>query len=346
MSQNIRVGIVGATGYTGSELLRLLAQHPHAKVHTVTSRSEAGVHLADYFPALRGVYDLSFARPQEAPLHECDVVFFATPHGIAMQQAPELLEKGTKIIDLSADYRIKNIDIWEKWYHVKHQSPEWAAKAVYGLVEMNRDAIRNAQLVANPGCYPTAVTLPLLPLISSGCLKENTPIIANCISGVSGAGRNARIGNLLCEAGDNFKAYAVGGHRHLPEIQENIQNIQANCPHELIFVPHLAPMIRGMHATIYLHCQNNPRKPLEDFYAHHAFVDVLPEGIYPETRSVRASNICRIAIEKAPGNDNMWIVLSVIDNLVKGAAGQAIQNMNIMFDFNETSALNTPPLMP
>lgn len=346
MSSTLKIGIVGATGYTGSELLRLLAQHPHASVHTVTSRSEANIHVADYFPTLRGFYDLSFEHPQKAPLHECDVVFFATPHGIAMQEAPALLEQGIRVIDLSADYRLKDINIWQQWYKTTHQSPQWAAKAVYGLVEMNRAEIKNAQLIANPGCYPTAVSLPLLPLISSGCLKENSPIIADCKSGVSGAGRNARIGNLFCEAGDSMKAYAVNGHRHLPEIKENCIHIQAAFEHELVFVPHLTPLIRGMYATIYIQCQDNPNDIVRTFYANEPFVDVLPEGIYPETRSVRAANMCRISIEKAPYSDETWVVLSVIDNLVKGAAGQAIQNMNVMFGFDETLALNTPPLTP
>ena len=348
MTQTIKVGIVGATGYTGVELLRLLAQHPQVQVAAVTSRGEAGVALADYFPSLRGIYpDLYFQTPDQADLAACDVVFFATPNGVAMQEAPALLAAGVKVVDLSADYRIQDIATWQQWYGMTHASPEWVARAVYGLSELNRSAIAQAQLVANPGCYPTCVSLPLVPLLQQGCLKSGAPLIADCKSGVSGAGRKASVGTLFAEAGDNFKAYGVGGHRHLPEIRQTINTLQSGVADGLVFVPHLTPLIRGMHATIYLHTVAgvNPHALLAEHYHNSPFVDILPAGSTPETRSVRGANTCRISVQQAPQSE-VWIILSVIDNLVKGAAGQAVQNMNIMFGIDESTGLNITPLLP
>ncbi len=347
MSDRIKAGIVGATGYTGVELLRLLAAHPNVDVCAVTSRSEAGIAVADYFPSLRGVYDLAFQTPDEADLAQCDVVFFATPNGVAMKEAPALLAQGVRVVDLSADYRLQDIPVWEKWYGMAHASPETVARAVYGLSEMNRSSIAQAQLVANPGCYPTCVSLALLPLLKAGRLKENMPLIADCKSGVSGAGRKANVGTLFCEAGDNFKAYGVGGHRHLPEIKQTISGLQSSVAEGLVFVPHLTPMIRGMQATMYLHLHDgtDPHEILANFYCNSPFVDIMPPGSTPETRSVRGANLCRISVQQAP-QSNVWIVLSVIDNLVKGAAGQAVQNMNIMFGFNEKAGLHNAPLLP
>ena len=348
MTQTIKVGIVGATGYTGVELLRLLAQHPQVQVAAVTSRGEAGMALADYFPSLRGIYpDLYFQTPDQADLAACDVVFFATPNGVAMQEAPALLAAGVKVVDLSADYRIQDIATWQQWYGMTHASPEWVARAVYGLSELNRSAIAQAQLVANPGCYPTCVSLPLVPLLQQGCLKSGAPLIADCKSGVSGAGRKASVGTLFAEAGDNFKAYGVGGHRHLPEIRQTINTLQNGVADGLVFVPHLTPLIRGMHATIYLHTVAgvNPHALLAEHYHNSPFVDILPAGSTPETRSVRGANTCRISVQQAPQSE-VWIILSVIDNLVKGAAGQAVQNMNIMFGIDESTGLNITPLLP
>lgn len=345
----LKVGIVGATGYTGVELLRLLAHHPHAQVVAITSRGEAGVHIADYFPSLRGVYDLHFQNPEEANLTQCDVVFFATPHGVAMRDAPALLEAGVRVIDLSADFRLKDIPTWEKWYGLPFTAPEALAEAVYGISELNREQIQTARLVANAGCYPTCVSLPLIPLLKQKALLENMPIIADCKSGVSGAGRKASVGTLLCEAGDNFKAYGIAGHRHLPEIRQTIEQLQPEVAHQLIFVPHLTPMIRGMHATNYVHLKDGiqPHELLSEFYANSPFVDVMPIGSTPETRSVRGANICRISVQRAPEfAGNVWILMSVQDNLVKGAAGQAVQNMNLMFGFAENSGLTQVALLP
>ncbi|MBR7060011.1 MAG: N-acetyl-gamma-glutamyl-phosphate reductase [Neisseriaceae bacterium] len=349
MNQMIKIGIVGATGYTGVELLRILSNHPNANIAVVTSRGDAGTKLCDMFPSLRGVYpDLLFTHPDEAKLDECDLVFFATPNGIAMTQTVELLNKGVKVIDLSADFRIRDIATWEEWYKMTHACPDTVKQAVYGLPEMNRDKIAKAQLIANPGCYPTCVTLALLPLLRAGCLKANAPIIADCKSGVSGAGRKGAVANLLCEAGDNFKAYGAAGHRHLPEIKQNIGDIASGFADNFIFVPHLTPLIRGMHATIYVQAENaaNLHETLLEFYSGSLFVDVLPCGVLPETRSVRASNFCRIGVVKAPQTDNAYILFSVIDNLVKGAAGQAVQNMNIMFSLPENEGLKITPVLP
>jgi N-acetyl-gamma-glutamyl-phosphate reductase len=341
----IKVGIVGGTGYTGVELLRLLSQHPEVELTAITSRGEAGTPVADMFPSLRGRVSLRFSDPKDAPLDKCDIVFFATPNGIAMQQSKALLDAGVRVIDLAADFRIKDVALWEKWYGMPHAAPELVTQAVYGLPEVNRDAIRTARLVANPGCYPTAAQLGLLPLVEAGCV-DVTSLIADCKSGVSGAGRKAETHILFAEASDNFKAYGVAGHRHLPEIRQGL-SIAAGVPVGLTFVPHLTPLIRGIHATMYARVTRE-----EDFqalyearYAKEPFVDVLPAKSHPETRSVRASNICRIAVHRPQEGDTL-VILSVIDNLTKGAAGQAVQNMNLMFGFDECAALSQVPVLP
>ena len=341
----IKVGIVGGTGYTGVELLRLLALHPNAELTVITSRGEAGLPVAEMFPSLRAYVDLKFSDPAQVDLSVCDVVFFATPNGIAMQQTRDLLAKGVRVIDLAADFRIKDIATWEKWYGMTHACPELVAEAVYGLPEINREKIKQAKLVANPGCYPTAVQLGFMPLLESGAI-DPTFLIADAKSGVSGAGRKAEVHALLAEAGDNFKAYGVSGHRHLPEISQGLKAM-ANKEVGLTFTPHLLPMIRGIHATLYAKLTKpvDLQKLFEERYANELFVDVLPKGSHPETRSVRGSNQCRIAVHQPQGGDTV-VILSVIDNLVKGAAGQAVQNMNIMFGFNETTGLDIVPLLP
>lgn len=341
----IKVGIVGGTGYTGVELLRLLAQHPDVELTAITSRADAGTPVAQMFQSLRGYVDLNFTRPDEANLDQCDVVFFATPNGIAMQQTPALLAAGVKVIDLAADFRIKDVGEWEKWYGMEHACPDVVAEAVYGLPEMNREEIKKARIVANPGCYPTAVQLGFLPLLETGFVKIDN-LIADSKSGVSGAGRKTELGNLYSEAADNFKAYGVAGHRHLPEIRQGLARMAR---HEvgLTFVPHLTPMIRGIHATLYgtLTRDVDLQALFEQRYANEPFVDVLPAGSLPDTRSVRGANCCRIAVHR-PQQGDVVVVLSVIDNLVKGAAGQAVQNMNIMFGLPETTALAIVPLLP
>ncbi|MCH8499816.1 MAG: N-acetyl-gamma-glutamyl-phosphate reductase [Marinobacter sp.] len=344
----IKIGIVGGTGYTGVELLRLLAAHPQADVVMITSRSEAGMSVADLYPNLRGHYSLAFTEPAEQELAACDLVFFATPHGVAMRMVPGLIAAGTRVVDLSADFRIKDLDVWSKWYGMPHESPEWAARAVYGLPEVERDAIRTAQLVANPGCYPTAIQLGFLPLLEQG-LVDATRLIADAKSGASGAGRQASVGMLHGEIGESFKAYGASGHRHLPEIRQGLSAASGTAA-GLTFVPHLLPMIRGIEATLYAELKDVSRFDelqalYEARYAQEPFVDVLPFGSHPETRSVRGGNMCRIALHRQE-ESNVVIVSSVIDNLVKGAAGQAIQNMNIMFGLDEALGLDQPALLP
>ncbi len=341
----IKVGIVGGTGYTGVELLRLLAQHPEVELAVITSRAEAGSAVADMFPSLRGRVALRFADPATAPLKECQVVFFATPNGVAMQQAKSLLDAGVRIVDLAADFRFKDIALWEKWYGMTHAAPELVAEAVYGLPELNRQQIKGARLVANPGCYPTAVQLGFLPLIEAGCVDTNY-LIADAKSGVSGAGRKAETHILFAEASDNFKAYGVAGHRHLPEIRQGLSGISGSQV-GLTFVPHLTPIIRGIHATLYARItrEEDFQSLYERRYASEPFVDVLPAKSHPETRSVRAANICRMAVHRPQGGDTL-VVLSVIDNLVKGAAGQAVQNMNLMFGLDECLGLSQVPVLP
>lgn len=342
----IRAGIVGGTGYTGVELLRLLAAHPGVDLAVITSRGKAGVAVSEVFPNLRGHVDQPFVEPDEAGLGECDVVFFATPNGTAMEMAPALLEQGVRVIDLGADFRIRDLELWSRWYGMTHHCPAVAAEAVYGLPERHREAIRAARLVANPGCYPTAVQLGLIPLLEAG-LVDTRHVVADAKSGASGAGRPPRQHTLLCEAGENFHAYGAGGHRHLPEIRQGLEEA-AGGEVGLVFVPHLLPMIRGIHATLYAPLRDpavDLQAVFETRYADEPFVDVLPPGSHPETRSVRGSNMVRIAVHR-PEDSDMALVLAVEDNLVKGAAGQAVQNMNLMFARPETEGLLAPAVLP
>ena len=341
----IKVGIVGGTGYTGVELLRLLAMHPQVELQAITSRAEAGTRVSQMFPSLRGYVDLPFVHPDQAHLEKCDLAFFATPNGIAMQQVRALLDAGVKVIDLSADFRLRDIPTWEKWYGMSHACPDLVAEAVYGLPEVNRAQIKTARLVANPGCYPTAVQLGFIPLLEAGVIEADS-LIADAKSGVSGGGRKLEMGYLFSEAADNFKAYGVAGHRHLPEIKQGLERVLGN-EVGLTFVPHLTPMIRGIHATLYgrLTREVDLQALFEQRYANEPFVDVMPSGSLPETRTVRGANHCRIAVYR-PQNGDTVVILSVIDNLVKGAAGQAVQNMNIMFGLPEATALNNVPLLP
>lgn len=342
----IKVGIIGGTGYTGVELLRLLAVHPQVQLKVITSRGEAGKKVADLFSNLRGYVDLAFVEPDIKRLADCDVVFSATPNGVAMTHARELLAAGVKMIDLAADFRLKDPKQWERWYKMPHACPELLEEAVYGLPEVNRAQIRKARLVANPGCYPTAVQLGFLPLLESGCVDSAT-LIADAKSGVSGAGRKTETHILFSEAADTMMAYGVLGHRHLPEIRQGLERVNKK-PVGLTFVPHLTPMIRGIHATLYARL-TNPQVDLQSLYEaryrDEPFVDVLPSGSHPETRSVRGANLCRLAVHRPQGEDTV-VVLSVIDNLTKGAAGQAIQNMNLMFGLDERAGLNLPALLP
>ena len=346
MNKIIRVGIVGGTGYTGIELLRILALHNNVEIAVVTSRSDAGQRVDALYPSLRGLCDVVFTEPEIDRLAECDVVFFATPNGTAMLMAEQLLSHNVKVIDLSADFRIKDDKEWSKWYGMEHACPDLIRQAIYGLPEINRNTIKHANLLACPGCYPTAVQLGFLPLIENKII-DLTNLIADVKSGVSGAGRKAQVSTLMSETGESFKAYAVAGHRHLPEIRQGLENVMQQSLN-LTFVPHLVPMIRGIHATLYGQIIDDSRdlqSLFEKRYQDELFVDVLPQGEHPDTRNVRGSNKCQIAIHR-PQDGNVVVVLSVIDNLVKGAAGQAVQNMNIMFGINEKIGLETVALYP
>ena len=342
----IRVGIVGGTGYTGVELLRILANHPKAEVVVITSRAEQGVRVDELYPNLRGHYDLQFSLPDVDLLADCDVVFFATPHNVAMNMVSELFRRDVKIVDLSADFRIRDAKLWSDWYGEEHACPDLLPEAVYGLPEYNRQAIAKARLVACPGCYPTSIQLGLLPLLEKG-LVDVERLIANSASGVSGAGRQAKIDNLLTEVSDSFKAYGVAGHRHLPETEQGLEDIAGRAV-SLTFVPHLLPIIRGIHSTLYAQLLEegvNLQALFEQRYADEPFVDVLPQGMYPQTRMVKGANCCRIAVARPQDRDTV-VVMSVIDNLVKGASGQAVQNMNIMLGMDESLGLDNVVLLP
>ena len=341
----IRIGIVGGTGYTGVELLRLLAQHPQAELVAITSRKDAGTPVADMFPSLRGRVRLAYSDPAAASLEKCDVVFFATPHGVAMSDARRLVDSGVRVIDLAADYRLRDLVEWKKWYKLDHATPDLVGEAIYGLPEVNRAAIRTARIVGNPGCYATAIELGLLPLVESAT-ADLDHLIADAKSGVSGAGRKAELNIMFSEASDNFSAYNVAGHRHAAEVRETLGRV-AGRPIGLTFVPHLTPMVRGIHATLYARITREAdfQSLYERRFKDEPFVDVLPPGRHPDTRSVRASNACRVAVHR-PGNGDTLVVLSVIDNLVKGASGQAVQNINIMFGLDEAAGLTQLPVLP
>lgn len=342
----IKVGIIGGTGYTGAELLRLLTGHPNVEIAAVTSRSNQGELVSDIYPNLRGIVDVPFVTPELNNLSGCDVVFFATPHGVAQSSVPSFLAAGIKVIDLSADFRLRDQSVWEKWYGQPHQASDMLPRAAYGLPEVNREAIVDAELVACAGCYPTSIQLGLLPLLRQGCI-DSSDIIANSASGVSGAGRQANISTLLSEASDSFKAYGASGHRHQPEIEQGLEDIAGHSV-GLTFVPHLLPIIRGIHTTIYANLVDL-NVDIQELYEHHfknePFIDVLPAGSHPETRTVRGSNYCRIAVHR-PNNGRKVIILVVEDNLTKGASGQAIQCMNLMFGLSETLGLMMPGLLP
>ena len=342
----LKVGIIGGSGYTGIELLRLLHQHPGAEVHAITSRALQGKKLYEVFPNMHGMSDLSYLLPDDEKLFECDVVFFATPHGVAMNSAGLFLERNIKVIDLGADFRITDSAIWYEWYNMEHTQESLLNEAVYGKPEIKRSAIKDARLIANPGCYPTAVILALEPLLENNLIDPSN-IIADCKSGASGAGRNANQATLLCEITESFKPYGVSGHRHFPEIKQELESISGGAI-GLTFTPHLVPMSRGIEATIYTDLIDSDADILtcyENAYENEEFVKIFPEGFYPSPRSVKSSNYCQISIQYVE-HSNKLVIMSVIDNLGKGAAGQAIQNMNLMFGLDEKEGLLEIGLLP
>lgn len=354
----ISAAIVGGTGYTGIELIRLLSAHPEVSIDLLTSRSEAGTRADEIFPSLRGISDLVFSDLGDdtlSMLQRCDVVFFATPHGVAMRQAEALTQAGVKVIDLAADFRLQSLSDFEHWYQQSHTCPDLLKTAVYGLPEINRHKLATATVVGNPGCYPTTAILGLKPIIELQNRQEtqlvDARIVIDAKSGVSGAGRQASLALNYAEAADNFKAYGVTGHRHLPEIEQGIaQLLNSQFKHRVRFLPHLVPMIRGMLSSIHMELTEAGKsidwqQAFEVAYQGEPFIDVLPKGIYPDTRSVRASNRLRIAVHQDNERAELT-VLVVQDNLVKGAAGQAVQNMNVMFGLDETLGLNAAPIVP
>ena len=351
MTRKIRVGIVGGTGYTGVELLRLLLGHPSVELVAITSRKESGTPVDQIFGSLRGRLDLRFSDPDTPALRSCDLVFFATPHGVAMNQARELLAHGVRIIDLAADFRLRDPAVFSAWYKMPHACPDLLAEAVYGLPELGRDAVRKARIIGLPGCYPTSMQLGLAPLLERERVApefiETDTLIADCKSGVSGAGRKAELELLSAEVAENFRAYGLGGHRHHPETVQQLEAL-AGTSIGLTFTPHLVPMIRGIFSTIYIRLRAAAETDLQALYearyAGEPFVDVMPAGSAPETRSVRGTNVARIALHRPASH--LLVVLVVEDNLVKGAAGQAVQCMNLLFDRPETEGLHHIAVVP
>lgn len=351
----ISAGIVGGTGYTGVELIRLLSVHPEVELTYLTSRSEAGKAVTQLFPSLQEISDLTFSDLDLRRLQDCDVVFFATPHGVAMQYAQALLDSGTKIIDLAADFRLQSVGDFEHWYGQTHLCPELVSQAVYGLCEINREKVASAKIVANPGCYPTTAILGLKPVIDQQNKMDralvDSRIVIDAKSGVSGAGRQAKLALNFSEISENFSAYGVSGHRHLPEIQQGVDRLLGSrFAHKIRFVPHLVPMIRGMFTTVHLSLSETGKDLdwqaiFEATYANEPFIQVLKAGNLPDTRSVRGSNLLKIAVHQDKAQAELTILV-VQDNLLKGASGQAVQNLNCLFGLAETTGLLAAPLFP
>lgn len=341
----LRAAVVGASGYAGAELVRILSGHSHVSLSVVTSRQYKGVPFDTIYPALNGFVRLNCDDNDPAAIcRNSDVVFLALPHKVSMTMVPELLDAGKRVVDLSADFRFKNRDAYEAHYQ-PHSCAHLMEQAVYGLCEVYGHQVVSADLVGNPGCYPTSVLLPLLPLVKEKLVDPAT-VIADCKSGVSGAGRGANQATHFCHVNESFKAYKVGGHRHTPEMEENI-SLCAGMPVKITFVPHLVPMTRGMESTVYVSLVSGTditqvRQCLESFYRDKPFVRLLPDGRFPDTLHVKGTNFCDIGLNVDPGSGRL-IVLSAIDNLVKGAAGQAVQNMNLMFGLDETTGLSGVP---
>ena len=349
--ETVRVGLVGVTGYTGMELARLLAGHPCMQLTAATSRAEAGQRLGSLYPFLNGLpgADVTLIAPDPDLLAEaCDLVFLAVPHTAATEMAAALLERKCKVVDLSADFRLKDAATYEAWYKVEHKRPDLLPEAVYGLPELYADAIAKARLVANPGCYPTSIILGLTAALSDSLIHTDG-IIADSKSGVSGAGRSAKIGSLFCEVADSFKAYGIGSHRHTPEIEQELSRI-AHEPLTISFNPHLVPMNRGILSTIYATLkapltQADAQRIYEETWARSPWVRVLPTGQLPETRNVRGTMFCDMSVIVEP-RTNRLIVVSVIDNICRGASGQAIANANLMCGLPVETGLQLCAMMP
>jgi len=343
-----RVGIIGVSGYTGIELARILTRHDMVELTVATSRQYAGKKLSEVYPSLLDCADLTCENISGSELADkADFFFTAVPHQTAMNIVPQLIEEGKKVVDLSADFRLHDSAVYEEWYQ-PHCATEYLAEAVYGLPEQHREEIRSARLVANPGCYPTSTILALAPLLQNKLIDTST-IIVDSKSGTSGAGRSAQVGTLFCEVTDGFRAYKIASHRHTPEIEQELSEI-AGDDVVISFTPHLVPMSRGILSTIYASTgtdltNSSIHALYSDFYFNERFVRICPKGSFPATQYVRGSNYCDIGCAFDPRTGRV-VVVSAIDNLVKGAAGQAVQNMNIMCGFAESSGLETISLFP
>jgi N-acetyl-gamma-glutamyl-phosphate reductase len=343
-----KVSIAGATGYTGLELLRLLLQHPDIKIQTLTSETYGGKNIAEVFPSMAGQADFALSKLDENIADSCDILFLALPHTASMEKMADFLKGDCRVIDLSADYRLKDADTFADWYKTPHKNPENISQAVYGLPELHRTKIKNAKLVANPGCYPTSVILALAPIINEEWI-DTKGIIADCKSGISGAGRKVNLGVHYSECNEGVSAYNLAEHRHTPEIEQEI-SLLAGEEIQVSFSPHLMPMTRGMLSTIYVNLKSNIEldkalKHYQKFYKDEPFVRILAKGVYANTKFVSYSNYCDIGLQVDQRN-NRLIITSAIDNLIKGASGQAIQNMNIMFGLDEKIGLNSPAIFP
>lgn len=345
----IKVGIIGATGYVGSELVRLLRNHKDVEIKHITSHSYVGQKYDSIYENYRDVFNMECDEQDiEKIAEEVDVLFIALPHGIASGEINENILKKTRVIDIGADYRLKDQAVYEEWYDTKHMSPELLKEAVYGLCELNREEIKKTRIVANPGCYPTSTTLSLLPLVKEGLVEEDS-IIVDAKSGVTGAGRSLNLGTHYTECNESMKAYAIASHRHTPEIEEQLSGI-ANSEVMITFTPHLVPMNRGILTTSYAKLKkkmthDEVKAVYEKYYVDEHFVRLTKEGILPETKWVKGSNFCDIGI-KVDERTGRVIVVGAIDNMIKGAAGQAVQNMNIMFDIDEKSGLEDVSIFP
>ena len=344
----LKVGIYGASGYTGQELLRLLIRHPEVEVVALTSRKFKGTPVSDVFPVFEGLSDMKFidAAPDDVA-DLSDIVFLALPHGVAMEAVPLFLKAGSKVVDLSADFRLRDIKLYEQWYK-EHTVPDLIKKAVYGLPELYRDNIKAAKLVANPGCYPTGVILGLAPVLKEEWV-DFTSIIVDSKSGVSGAGREPQTGSLFCEVSESLKAYKINQHRHMPEMEQEL-GLLAGADVKISFVPHLVPMNRGILNTIYAELRERVSTSdlidlYKEFYSGEEFVRIYKAGTFPAVSSVRGSNYCDIGLT-VDGGTGRVIIVSAVDNLIKGAAGQAIQNMNLMCGLSENSGLKLVSLFP
>ncbi len=345
----IKAGVVGATGYTGVELVRILSRHPEVQLAGLTSQTYSEQSLDSVFPSTAGFSEAVLETQDIRSLADrCDVIFTALPHGISMDVVQEVVAAGKKVIDLGADYRFDDIKIYEEWYKVTHKTPELAAASVYGLPEINRKLILEADVIGNPGCYPTSIILGLAPLLKNGMVKTDT-LIADSKSGVSGGGRGLNLAFHYAECNENFKAYNIGRHRHTPEIEQELGKLAGECV-TISFTPHLVPMTRGILSTIYASLVNpcSTEEILDqyrDFYSEEFFVRVHPEGQYPQTKWVYGSNFCDIGLT-VDNRTGRVVVVSAIDNLVKGASGQAVQNMNLIFGLDEKTGLDFAPVFP